>query len=108
MYKRQVKDRTTLSLPGRWETGAAVAGSLAEIVRYGLPDDWWATYSGKVRALDVADVAAAAKAHVLPERLVWVIVGDLERIESQVRELGLGDIVFIDADGRRIEDTGGG
>ena len=103
-----VKDRTTLSLPGRWETGAAVAGSLAEIVRYGLPDDWWATYSGKVRALDVADVAAAAKAHVLPERLVWVIVGDLERIESQVRELGLGDIVFIDADGRRIEDTGGG
>ena len=64
-----VKDRTTLSLPGRWETGAAVAGSLAEIVRFGLPDDWWTTYSGKVRALDVAEVAAAelAAAETVPE-----------------------------------------
>jgi zinc protease len=103
-----VKARTTLSLPGRWETGAAVAGSLAEIVRYGLPDDWWSTYSGKVRALDVADVAAAATALIVPDRLVWVIVGDLERIEPEVRDLGLGRIVRIDADGGAVDDGASG
>jgi zinc protease len=98
----KVKARTTLSLPGRWETGGAVAGSLGEIVRFGLPDDWWSTYSGRVRALEVEDVAAAARNYVLPDNLVWVIVGDLSRIEAEVRALGLGDIEFIDADGRRV------
>ncbi len=96
----KVKARTTLSLPGRWETGGAVAGSLGELVRFGLPDDWWSTYSGRVRALEVDDVAAAARTYVLPGNLVWVIVGDLSRIEPEVRALGLGEIEFIDADGQ--------
>ena len=38
----------TLSLPGRWETGAAIAGSLAESATYGLPDDYWSSYAGNV------------------------------------------------------------
>jgi zinc protease len=94
-----VQARTTLSLPGRWETGGAVAGSIGEIVRYGLPEDWWQTYSGRVRALDQAQVADAARRFVLPEQLVWVIVGDLGRIEPEVRALDLGEVFLIDADG---------
>jgi zinc protease len=35
------KRRSTLTLPGRWETAQAVARDIAELVRFDLPDDYW-------------------------------------------------------------------
>jgi zinc protease len=37
--------------------------------------------------------------------MVWVVVGDLSKIEAGIRELNLGEIHYIDADGNPI---GGG
>ena len=39
------KKRSTLTLPGRWETARAVARDIAELVRFGLPDDYWNHYA---------------------------------------------------------------
>ena len=36
-------------------------------------------------------------------RLIWVVVGDRERIEDSIRELDLGPIRFLDADGNPVE-----
>ena len=55
------QDQATLTLPGRWETAAAVAQDVGELVRFGLPDDYWTTYAGRVRALDLPQVTAAAR-----------------------------------------------
>ena len=89
----------TLSLPGRWETLGAVSGSVGDIVIFGLPDNYFATYPDKVRALTVGDLEAAAKELVHPDQLVWVVVGDRSKIEPPVRELGWGEIQILDADG---------
>ena len=91
----------TLSLPGRWETNGAVAGSLAEIARFELPHDYFETYSDAVRALQIADLSSVAGRTIQPERLVWVIVGDRAKIEPGVREV-LGDVQLLDADGRPV------
>jgi zinc protease len=99
----QVKAQQTLSLSGRWETNSAVLGSLAELVQYGLPDDYWSTFAGKVRALTTDDVNAAAKRIIAPPHCVWIIVGDRAKIEKGVRETGIGEVVVIDADGHRVE-----
>ncbi len=99
-----VKSSETLSLPGRWETNRAVLGSMGEIVRFGLADDYWDTYADKVNALDVDDVGRAASEVVFPDDLVWVVVGDREKIESGIIELGFGDIRLIDADGEPVPD----
>jgi zinc protease len=53
-----------------------------------------------VRALDEAALAAAAKTFIRPNEIVWIVIGDLRRIEAGVRELGYGDIVRLDADGK--------
>ncbi len=98
----EVKAQQTLSLSGRWETNGAVLGSLAELVRYGLPDDYWKTFAGKVRALDLAAVDAAARKIVEPARCVWIVVGDRNKIEAGVREAGIGEVIVIDADGERV------
>ena len=43
-----------------------------------------------------------AKRVVRPDNLVWVIVGDRAKIEAGVRELNLGELKFLDADGKPI------
>ena len=47
------KRRSTLTLPGRWETARAVARDIAELVRFDLPDDYWNDYAELVNGLDV-------------------------------------------------------
>ena len=101
----KVKDRRTLSLPGRWETASAVLGSLSEIVRFGLPDDYWHTYADAVRGLSEAEIRRAAVDVVRPEGMVWVVVGDRSRIETDIRELKLGKLVSLDTDGNVLDEA---
>jgi zinc protease len=92
----------TLSLPGQWETIGAVSASMAEIVRFDLPHDYYNTFSSKVRELQVADLTNTARETVQPDKLVWVVVGDRAKIEPGIRELNLGPLQFLDADGRPV------
>ena len=79
------KDRMIKTLAGRWETSAAVAGALGEVVTFGLPDDYYVTYADRVRSATDAQVNAAAKKFVDPSRLTWVVIGDLAKIEGGSR-----------------------
>jgi zinc protease len=98
----RAKDKNTLTLAGRWETAGAVADSLAEMVRFGLPDDYWNSYPEKVRELSDRQISDAASDVVQPDGMVWVVVGDRAKIESGIRALGYGDIVLMDADGNLL------
>jgi zinc protease len=100
----KAKNGQTLKLPGAWETAAAVGGSISNVVRFGLPDDYYETYPGKVRSLTVDNVSDVARKVVRPDNLVWVVVGDRSKIETEVRDLGFGRLRFIDADGVLLED----
>ena len=92
----------TLSLPGSRETLDAVGGSIATILDSRWPDDYYDTMSGKIRALKTSDLDAAAKQVVHPDNLIWIVVGDRAKIEVGIRELNLGEIRFIDANGNPI------
>jgi zinc protease len=89
----------TLELAGTWETLAAVSQSIREIIRYGLPDDYYKTYPDRIRALTLEDTANAAKSAIHPDQLVWVVVGDRAKIELGLRELGWGTVHLLDPDG---------
>jgi zinc protease len=95
----------TLSLPGQWETIGAVGASVEEIVRFDLPHDYYSTFASKVRELQVADLNSAASETIQPDKLVWVVVGDRAKIEPGIRELNLGALQFIDADGKPVRET---
>jgi len=99
----KVLNNKILRLPGSWETSSAVAGSIAEIVRYGLPDDYFRTYPEKLRGLQAAQLSAAARKVIQPDKLVWLVVGDRSKIEAGLRELGLGEIRLIDTDGNTVQ-----
>ena len=92
----------TLKLAGSWETTRRVAGSIGEMVRFGLPEDYFKAFPGKVLALALPDLNQAAQTIVQPDRVIWVVVGDRAKIESGLRELGLGEIRLIDTDGKPL------
>jgi zinc protease len=95
---KAAQDSLTLSLPGQWETSQAVVGSIEEIVTFGFDDHYFDGYAGKVRATTLVDTKTAAEV-VQPDKLIWVIAGDRAKIEPGLRELGLGEVKAIDADG---------
>ncbi|MFW2405225.1 MAG: M16 family metallopeptidase [Gammaproteobacteria bacterium] len=95
-----VKDSQTLSLPGRWEASGDVLGSLGELVRYGLPDDYWSTFAARIKALDLANVTDVARSVVEPAEMLWVVVGDRAKIEAELEGLGFAEIRLIDSEGR--------
>ena len=96
---QKAQDSQSLRLAGRWETNNAVSGSLREIVRFGYEDDYFDRYADRVRSLNIEDVAEAAREVVTPENLVWLVVGDRNQVEADIKALGIADIEILDADG---------
>ena len=86
-------------LAGRFETLAALDSAALTSLNLGLPDAYWSDYSTRMRQLDAAQLARAGGKFVQPDELVWVVVGDLRKIEAGVRELGWGEVTVLDADG---------
>jgi zinc protease len=96
------KNNLTLALPGLWETNGAVAGAIGQLVQYNLQPDYYSTYAGKVKALTINELNSAAVQVVRPDNLVWVVVGDRDKIEKGIRELNIGEVRIIDADGNPV------
>jgi predicted Zn-dependent peptidase len=99
----KVKQSNVRSLPGSYETAGAVLGALQANALYGRPDDYVATLKQRIEAQTDDQVRAAATEVIHPESLTWVIVGDLSKIESGVRGLGIGPVQVVDADGKPVK-----
>ncbi|TNJ35704.1 M16 family metallopeptidase [Arenimonas terrae] len=77
------------SLPGGFETSAAVLNALRGNALYGRPDTYWETLGPKYEALSAADMDAAARRIIRDEDLVWVVVGDAASVKPQLEKLGM-------------------
>ena len=100
---RRVFRSSAYSLPGRYETSAAVLGTLQDNVRFGRPDDYAASLKQRFEAVDLEKLQATAEAVLHPDRLTWVIIGDRAAIEQDLRGLGLAEVEFLDAHGNRVD-----
>ena len=93
---------TIRSMPGEYETSGAVMSALSNIVTYGRPDNYVEMIKPTYDKLKLAEVQAMAKDTLKPDRMTWVIVGDLAKIEKDVRALNLGEVKVVDADGKPV------
>lgn len=71
-------------LPGRFETLDALVSAAVDHVNTGRAPEYYYDYAQNLQALDPAALAEAGKV-VKPEELVWVVIGDLKKIEAGVR-----------------------
>ncbi len=95
---------TILQLSGQWETNRAVAGSVQNIIKYGLDKDYYQKYGDMVRNLQLADVNEVSGKILQPTEYRWFIVGDKEKILPGLKELGFEKIVLVDPDGNPLEE----
>jgi len=96
------KSNQTLELPGSLESISDLGSSVEDLVQYGLPDDYYTTFTKKVMALKPGDVDDAAKSVIHPDQMIWVVVGDRAKIETGLRDLKLGELQVIDGDGKPV------
>jgi zinc protease len=96
---RFAKDTLVRALPGSNETTGEVAASYADILTYGLPDNYLNDLVGRIEALTPQQLQVAGAELVRPEALTWIVVGDLANIEESVRKLGFGEVKVLDTDG---------
>ncbi len=100
--QRSVKSNTN-SLPGQYETAAAVMGALLDNHRFGRPDDYVATLKTRYRQLSLEAVRNAAATALYPDKLTWVVVGDLDAVTPQTEaiaeQIGVDEIHRLDIGG---------
>ncbi|MGW6141435.1 M16 family metallopeptidase [Streptomyces sp. NPDC055144] len=81
--------------PLKFETAAAVAGTLADQVEQHLPDDFQAEVYRRLAATGTVEATAAVVSAFPMDRLVTVLVGDAAQIEEPVRALGIGEVTVV-------------
>ena len=85
--------------PIRFETTSAIANALANLVAFGLPNDYYDRSRENIRSVSAARDLDAARAHVRPDELQIVVVGDPSLVREPLGQLGLGPVRAYDAEG---------
>ncbi|MFI5119285.1 MAG: M16 family metallopeptidase [Thermoanaerobaculia bacterium] len=86
----------------KFETLENVANSVAETWGYGLPMTDLARQPQGLAKTSLAEVNAAAKKYAVEAKSNLLLVGDLAKIEPGVKELNVGEIVRLDAEGNVV------
>ena len=98
----KIKVGDVRSMPGEYQTTGAVLGAMTGIALYQRPDNYVQTLKARIEAQSDAAVQAAAVEVIRPQALTWVVVGDLKTIEQPIRDLKIGPVKVIDADGKPL------
>jgi zinc protease len=95
---RNIMRNMTSRLAGRFETINALESAALTSINYRLPDDYWAKYAGNVRALSEPQLAGAAAKFIKPDETIWIVVGDLRKIEAPIRSLNWGEVTILSSE----------
>lgn len=79
-------------LPLQLQTTGQLSGRLAELVTYGLSDDYYDRYRDRVAAVTTDDVARVARRHLHLDRLAVVVVGDADSVAPELEQLDIGPV----------------
>lgn len=90
------------SFPTSVQTVQALQGRLQNLILWGLPLDYYATYRERLAALTPAEVQQAVQRKLSAEDVIVVVAGDLSKIEQPLRARNVGTIEVWDAMGRKL------
>ncbi|MEC5163766.1 MULTISPECIES: M16 family metallopeptidase [unclassified Janthinobacterium] len=93
------RNSQVLSLPGQFETNQGIAASMANTYVYDLGLDYYAKLPRRFAGVTGAQVQAAARKYLRPEKLIVIGVGDKATVEPQLDKLKLAPVEYRDADG---------
>lgn len=108
----RVNDRNALLFPSRWSPLPAAIKTCSFLSRFRLPIDYFDIDDrSQPRAVTKAAIRAAALKHLDLKAMKYLVVGDLRIITDQIAEvrasgdLGPGELVTLDSDGREVDSS---
>jgi zinc protease len=84
--------------PRGFETSGQVARSVAQLALHNLPDSYFADFVPRLAQVTADDVSAAARQYLVSGKMTTLVVGDLDKIQASLPELGLGPYQVLKAD----------
>src|SRR5262245_37254139 len=94
----RAKNYIALRFPAGFEATGDVSRRLEDALVYKLPDDYFSKYVQNIQAVTAADVQRVAQKYIQPGRFAVLVVGDRQKIESQIRPLNLGNLRVLTID----------
>jgi zinc protease len=86
----------------QFESLGRIAQQVAELWTLGLPMSELQGEYDQTMAADLETVERVAARYAREKESILLLVGDLRQIEAPVRALNLGEVIVVDAEGRKI------
>jgi zinc protease len=93
---QRAKDNILNSFLFRYDTREKVLAERVRLEFYGFPPDYLEKYQAAVRRVTLADLTAAAKKYIHPDRLAVLVVGNKPEIQPWLDALQLGQVHTLD------------
>lgn len=92
----RAKDNILNTFLFRYDTKDKVLAERVRLEFYGYPPDYLETYRAALEKVTVADVNAAAKKYIHPEKMALLVVGNGPEIKPGLEELNMGPVHAVD------------
>jgi zinc protease len=92
------RQRLIQAYPARFETLEGMAGQLSDLLVNELPLSNWSDYVARVQGIDRDTANRSAREQLDPDSMQIVIVGDRAAVLPQLGELGLTEVLEVQAD----------
>lgn len=99
---KDAQSNETLALPGGFESTQQLNQAYSTILQYKLPENYYSSFTQTVMAMTPEQANTEARQAILPKQLIWLVVGDMSKVEAGIRELNLGEVHKLDTDGNPI------
>ncbi len=99
-----VKSTLLKSNSGKFETLQQLNEMLAPIVTYNFPFDYIRQREKIVQNMSQADHTLLSQRFIHPDKLIFLIVGDKATQFDKLKELGLGDPVLLNTEGKQVNN----
>ncbi|RJP74408.1 MAG: insulinase family protein [Ignavibacteriales bacterium] len=97
-----VKTSVIRKFPSTFETYSKAARNYLTIVEYGLPENYLSTYIDNIKAVQLDEVLNAANKYLSDAYLTILLVGDKEKLLSQLKQVDGFEITELDINGNPI------
>lgn len=101
-YNRVVQSRVR-ALPGTFSSGTAFLRSIISSDRKGLEYNYAEGDADRVKAVNLNELNELASEIIKPEKLTWIVVTDLSKVEDQIRSLDYGKVEVWDYEGNKVK-----
>lgn len=87
-----------------FETMYAQMGVLSPIAQYNYPFDYIKKQESILQKMTAEEHKALTQKYIIPGKMIYLVVGDKATQFDKLKELGLGDPVLLDKEGKRISN----